>query len=218
MLNKINHTQISNDFLDIYMDKLSGAAVKVFLTISRKTIGWHKDTDYISYSQLENLTGLSVNTVKKAIKELKNCNLIEAEKTKFCFKYSINYKVSNSALSKNDTAVSKTDIQNQKTVSKTDTTKEINKETIIKESAFNKFWDLYDYRKNKKKAKQSFMKIPIKEYDKIFKHIPLYLDNDGKNKQYRKHPTSYINGECWNDEIVVDENKNKSYDDILRGK
>ena len=46
-----NYTQIANEFLD-QMHKYTGETVKVFLAISRKTIGWHKLSDRISYSQL----------------------------------------------------------------------------------------------------------------------------------------------------------------------
>ena len=42
-----NHTKLSNEFIDEYMHKVSGSACKVFLVISRKTVGWHKDSDFI---------------------------------------------------------------------------------------------------------------------------------------------------------------------------
>jgi len=99
-------------------------------------------------------------------------------------------------------------VQNKDVINSINNNSISNNNKAIKESAFEKFWNMYDYRKNKKKAKQAFMKISIKEYDKIFKHIPLYIENDGKDKQWRKHPTTYINNECWNDEIIKKENNN----------
>lgn len=62
----INYTQVSNEFIG-EMHRYDGAEVKIFLAITRKTIGWHKDSDRISYSQLVAMTGLSVTTIKKAI-------------------------------------------------------------------------------------------------------------------------------------------------------
>lgn len=76
MLQKPNHTQISNDFIDHYMDKCSGAEAKVFLAITRKTIGWHKIVDQISYGQIKMLTGLSTNALKSAIEKLIEKDLI----------------------------------------------------------------------------------------------------------------------------------------------
>ena len=75
-ISKLNHTQISNDFLDNHLSNISGNAAKVFLVISRKTIGWHKDTDKISDSQIQKIAGLSRNTVRSSLKELVSNDLI----------------------------------------------------------------------------------------------------------------------------------------------
>jgi len=91
VLNKINHTQISNTFIDEKMKGLSGSAVKVFLVIARKTIGWHKDTDYISISQIMELSGISNRVIIKAINELEENGIIRKERTKNTNKYTINY-------------------------------------------------------------------------------------------------------------------------------
>ena len=74
-----NHTQISNDYLDNYLPKLSASATLVFLAISRKTIGWHKRADRISYRQLYRITGLSHSAVQNAVKELIEADVIGKE-------------------------------------------------------------------------------------------------------------------------------------------
>ena len=71
-----NHTQTPNEFIDNHMKGLSGAAAKIFLAICRKTIGWHKASDAISYSQLSKATGLQTEAISKGLKELKEANLI----------------------------------------------------------------------------------------------------------------------------------------------
>jgi phage replication O-like protein O len=92
MLSKINHTQISNDFMDEFMSKLSGGAVKVFLAIARKTIGWHKDTDSISLSQLMKTTGLSRQGMINVIAELEKQDLIKVDRNDGqSNKFTINY-------------------------------------------------------------------------------------------------------------------------------
>lgn len=75
-----NHTQVPNEFIDKYMFDLSGAAVKVFFAICRKTIGWHKECDSISCSQLSLATGLSRVSCSRAIKELEEAGHILVER------------------------------------------------------------------------------------------------------------------------------------------
>lgn len=71
-----NHTQIPNEFLDEKVADLSGSAVKCFIIICRKTIGWHKTSDSISYSQLMEKTGLESQAVHSALEELENAGLV----------------------------------------------------------------------------------------------------------------------------------------------
>ena len=88
---KTTHTQVSNGFIEKTMNRLSGAAVKCFLAICRNTIGWHKDADYISITQIQGMTGLSNTSVVKGIDELEKAECIIKEKTRSITKYSINY-------------------------------------------------------------------------------------------------------------------------------
>lgn len=76
----LHFTKIPNDFIDEWLLKLSGTATKVFLVILRKTVGWHKESDIISISQIEKSTGLSENSVLSGLKELKLYNLLETRK------------------------------------------------------------------------------------------------------------------------------------------
>lgn len=64
------------------MRDLNGSAVKAFLCICRKTIGWHKLTDKISYSQLEKMTGMSTQSIINAVRDLEKAGMIKTEKEK----------------------------------------------------------------------------------------------------------------------------------------
>lgn len=86
-----NHTQVPNDLFDVHLPELSGAELKVILTIIRKTRGWHKEIDAVSYSQLVELTGLSRQSVATAISELENKKLLLIDREKKTSKYEINY-------------------------------------------------------------------------------------------------------------------------------
>lgn len=96
-LRKINHTQLSNEFIDEHMRLSSDSAAKVFVAISRKTVGWHKETDYVSISQIQELTGLSNRVVVKAVRELESKDLIEVKRLKGrTSAYSLKYSDSDS--------------------------------------------------------------------------------------------------------------------------
>ncbi len=77
MLKNNGFSQLNNDYIDNYMSIVSPTATLVFLAITRKTLGWQKEIDIISYSQMQKITGLSVNTIKKAIDELIAIDVIE---------------------------------------------------------------------------------------------------------------------------------------------
>lgn len=73
---KPNYTQTPNRFIDEYMCQVGPNATSIYLTICRKTIGYHKDTDEISLSQIIKLTGISKNSVLKEISKLEALSLI----------------------------------------------------------------------------------------------------------------------------------------------
>lgn len=81
--------------------------------------------------------------------------------------------------------------------------------------SFDDFWDLYDYKTGKKKALKAWTKISQKEREKLMNHIPRYVamtNTDGRFPS-RKHPTTYLNSESWNDEQqVIEDRRATPYD------
>jgi len=73
---KPNYTQLPNRFVDEYMSKVSPGASMVYLVVCRKTIGWQKENDEISLSQIMDLTGLSKSSAIRGVKELEDLNLL----------------------------------------------------------------------------------------------------------------------------------------------
>ena len=68
---EIPYTQTHNIIYDYMMRRLSGSAFKVLSVIVRFTFGWHKQHDTVSYSQIQEYTGISSRgTVSKAISDL----------------------------------------------------------------------------------------------------------------------------------------------------
>jgi predicted phage replisome organizer len=72
------------------------------------------------------------------------------------------------------------------------------------ESQFNEFWELYGMKKDRKRSFSAF-KTQVKKhgFDKIMSGTKAYLKEcelKGTDKQYIKRPTTFLNGECFNDE------------------
>lgn len=81
---------------------------------------------------------------------------------------------------------------------------EIEKENNTKESdeEFDRFWNMYDYKKgDKTKVKKKFLSLSRADREKIFETLPLYVEST-PDKQYRKHPQTYLNNRSWEDEIL----------------
>lgn len=88
-----NSFQVPNALIDELLCKISGNACKVYLLIVRKTRGWNKQSDRISFSQIRELTGIGSNTtIDKAIDELLQLKLIKVSSgnQKISNKYSLN--------------------------------------------------------------------------------------------------------------------------------
>lgn len=62
-LPRLNFTATPNVIFDEAMREMTEAELKVVLTIVRLTYGWHKESDAISFSQFEEITGLSRSSV-----------------------------------------------------------------------------------------------------------------------------------------------------------
>lgn len=67
--------------------------------------------------------------------------------------------------------------------------------------SFSRFWDLFDKKVERAKCEKKWAKISDADKEKIFEHVPKYVKSQPE-KQYRKNPLTYLNGECWNDEII----------------
>lgn len=73
---KSKPTPIPNELLE-NLAEISGNELKVLLFILRKTIGFQKQGDYISYSQIMKATGLTKSTIIRAIRKLAAKEYIE---------------------------------------------------------------------------------------------------------------------------------------------
>ena len=78
--------------------------------------------------------------------------------------------------------------------------------------AFDEFWKAYPKKKDKKKAQDKFLRCCKDEF--IFNQIMFNLSKQKRSRDWNKsngqfipYPTTWLNGERWNDEVEVEEEK-----------
>jgi len=74
-----NSFQVPNAIVDDLLCRMPPTAIKCYLLIVRKTLGWHKMYDSISLSQFEQFTGSKKSAVHNAVKWLEKMDLISRE-------------------------------------------------------------------------------------------------------------------------------------------
>ena len=80
----------------------------------------------------------------------------------------------------------------------------VNKNTVNIE--FEKFWNLYNYKVgSKSKVLKKWESLNELDRGMIMEHLPHYIKST-PDKQFRKHPATYLNNQGWFDEIVVKTN------------
>ena len=155
------------------------------------------DNGCLSIADYENLVGVESGSAER-MRRLRNlkasqCDgLSDANVTKL--------------LQKSD-ELSDTDIDTDKEVINTNISCNENSEIEVldqKEMWFESFWEIYPKHQDKKKAKQKFLKACTdkKKYQEIMDGLrnvlPVWAKKDTK---YIPMPTTWLNGERWNDEV-----------------
>lgn len=79
------------------------------------------------------------------------------------------------------------------------------KESKVKDNkhseTFEIFWDKYNKKVDKSKAEIAWSKLKESEIEKILESVDNYVVSN-PDLQYRKNPLTYLNGKCFNDEII----------------
>ena len=75
-------------------------------------------------------------------------------------------------------------------------------------SSFEVVWSLYGKKGNKKTSEKKWSKLTAAKKSKAIAYIPAYV-NATPDKQYRKNFETFINQECWNDELPDFKQTNK---------
>jgi phage replication O-like protein O len=84
------HSDIANELLEaIIRTHFSPIEHSVFWAIVRKTYGWHKKMDRISFTQLEDLTGINRRHIAPALQGLIKRNIIIRQGEKYNLEYGV---------------------------------------------------------------------------------------------------------------------------------
>ena len=68
--------------------------------------------------------------------------------------------------------------------------------------SFEKFWCLYNYKVGDKgKIRKKWELLTDLDRGMVMEHLPHYIKST-PDKQYRKHPSTYLNNQGWFDEII----------------
>jgi len=71
---------------------------------------------------------------------------------------------------------------------------------------FEKFWDLYNYKVgDKNKVLKKWESLTDLDRGLVMEHLPHYVKST-PDKQFRKHPATYLNNQAHLDEIVISQN------------
>lgn len=82
--------------------------------------------------------------------------------------------------------------------------------SVPDDHSFNHFWEAYPRKVAKKKAEQIWKTKKLSKHsEKILDHLRTQNNCDEwRDKKYIPHPTTYLNGERWNDEPIKAETEN----------
>jgi hypothetical protein len=67
---------------------------------------------------------------------------------------------------------------------------------------FDDFWNLYDNKHDKQDCLTKWNKLTQKEKEDIIQYLPTYI-NSTPDKQYRKHPKTFLKNKSWQNEIIT---------------
>jgi phage replication O-like protein O len=232
------HTKFANEILEQLMRiHLSPNQWQVLMCVLRKTYGYHKKYDYLTNSQICESTGILKPHVSRALCYLELMNIItrkgkiigfqkDWEKWKKLSKM-VTYKelpvsvnldtkipemVNNKKLPVLDTVLP--EMVSKVTSPLVTQKKYVNIQKKYIYSQFLKFWETYPKKVGKGNAERVFLKLSPN--DSLFSIIINAVISQSKSEQWQSdggkyipHPTTWLNGKRWEDEIVVKNNGHK---------
>tara|TARA_R110000737_G_scaffold57101_1_gene82142 strand:+ start:641 stop:1336 length:696 start_codon:yes stop_codon:yes gene_type:complete len=157
-----------------------------------------------SVDTLTRETGLSVSQIRTSLKKLISTNEIasksQARSTVITVLSYDSHQDNDKPDNKLMTMKSQAD-DNEIATDKNVIIKECKNDKELVNDRFAEFWDLYGKKTDSSKCKTKFARLTKTEIELLFEKLPAYIKST-PDKQYRKNPITWLNGKCWNDEIM----------------
>src|SRR3990172_2953077 len=85
---------------------------------------------------------------------------------------------------------------------------------------FEKFWNLYEKKIDRKKCEPKWKRLTDKERTECIENLPAYIQST-PDKKFRRDPETYLNNKSWENEIILPTSKvalnsTLTYDEILK--
>jgi len=162
------YTGIPNMLLEALMQtKVPGREFRLLLGIFRKTFGWNKDDDWISISQLSQMTGIGKTHINEVMNKLVNKNIVSKRKSGYKAIYSIQTDISKWVLPKQIKIITE---NGNKLPPKKVITKYINKRRYLK------FVELTD-----KEYQELSSQLGEEKTKEMIERLNNYIGSTGKN-------------------------------------
>lgn len=71
-------------------------------------------------------------------------------------------------------------------------------------TSFDQFWDKYDLKKSRDKVERKWLLMSAKNQVACMESLPAYIKST-PDRQFRKHPATYLNNCSWNDKLYHSE-------------
>jgi len=222
MSNKINGYDLSRDWFNFCFEnpekiKPVHTAMYFFIIEHCNRLGW-KEKFGLPMEMTKDAIGISnYRTYSNTLKDLIDFGFIVLiQKSKNQYSSTI------IALAKNTIATTKAlDKALQKHSTKQGQSivcidKPINKEPLnnIVYPLFDDFWNLYDKKIDRPKSLLKWNKLNQEQKEKIINYLPNYIKSTPE-KGFRKNPTTFLNNESWNDEIIKDNSQSSNQSDAV---
>ena len=209
-------TRIDNEIFDTLLSfPFTKRQFKIAMAVARKTYGWNKKSDNVSLSQLSNVTGIDPAHCSKAVNELSKMHVLLKRQGKYSHELEINGNYDQWEKLPKQQRVAKTALREGQNgnvaIAKTANTKDNPKRQLQKTVSqtefdlllFNRFWNMYPRKVKKKKSLEIWKRQKLDRLaDQIIADVKKRSAVDQRwINGYIPDPTTYMNGERWNDEI-----------------
>jgi len=215
------YTKFANELLEAFIrTRIPGQEIRIMLFIARKTYGYGKKQDCISYGQIAKATGIprtrAIEHVKSLVSKRVLGSLNNGTRQPATIWINKDYeKWVPSPIKGTSPKEGTTPSPNKGTIPSPiygtyKRKKEIKRNTI---AHFQKFWAIYPKKKSKGNAEKAFFKISPSE--QLLETMLSSIERAKTSEQWTEangkfipYPASWLNSKAWEDEEITEQNAN----------